>query len=261
MVEIGAIFTTRSGTLQPRKISSRPPHSHEKFSRCLKEILPEFNSELLDFCMLHCMNRNAELHTGEERFAGINALVWLPKYYAACDVLLKSMGRTLGNLFADPKAAEEMISALKDTAAKAVAKDIESYKRTWTEKIAGEREQALAQATVWATRHAGHRTACPSCGSPSLIKGKSWGEVSTEMDDDTGLIIQRQSVLPSSFECIACGLKISGWSKLSAAGLGDAFTDTHTSSAAEYFNLHTEEELAEAQALAEPVFEEDFNEY
>ena len=40
--------------------------------------------------------------------------------------------------------------------------------------------------------------------------------------------MQRQTMLPSSFECLACKLKISGISKLSACGLGDAFTATST---------------------------------
>jgi len=49
--------------------------------------------------------------------------------------------------------------------------------------------------------------------------------------------------------------------KLAACGLGDTFTAATTSSAAEFFDLHTDEELEEARRLAEPEFEEDFNEY
>src|SRR5882724_6746415 len=37
----------------------------------LNELLPDFSKELQNFCALHCGNRNAELHTGEERFSGI----------------------------------------------------------------------------------------------------------------------------------------------------------------------------------------------
>lgn len=69
-------------------------------------------------------------------------------------------------------------------------------------------------------------------------------------------------MLPSSFECVACGLKISDLSKLSACGPGDAFTATSTSSPAEFFGLHTEDELDEARAVSyEPEWEPDFNEY
>ena len=65
---------------------------------------------------------------------------------------------------------------------------------------------------------------------------------------------------PSSFECVACGLRILGLSKLSAAGLGDAYTAKSSFTAAEFFRLYTEEELEEARN-ATPEFEEDFNEY
>jgi len=56
-------------------------------------------------------------------------------------------------------------------------------------------------------------------------------------------------MLPSSFECIACGLKIAGFSKLLACRLGNRFTARTISSAAEFFNLHTDEELEEALRL------------
>ena len=57
-------------------------------------------------------------------------------------------------------------------------------------------------------------------------------------------------MLPSAFECIACGLKISGLSKLSACGLGDAFTSTTRMTPAEYFGLYTEQDLEQARQKA-----------
>jgi hypothetical protein len=68
------------------------------------------------------------------------------------------------------------------------------------------------------------------------------------------MIVERQSMLPSNFECTACGLKISGYSKLNACGLGDAFTSTVQFDAAEYFGIESEED---PYAGMEP----DFNEY
>lgn len=73
--------------------------------------------------------------------------------------------------------------------------------------------------------------------------------------------MQKQMMLPSEFECVACGLKISGLSKLSACGLGDAFTSTSIMTPAEFFGLYTQQDLEEARAEgAEPQWEEDFNE-
>jgi hypothetical protein len=226
----------------------------------MQELLPEFTDELANFCAVHCARRNAELHSGDAAFVGLGTSAWLPKYYASCGVFLRFMGKNLSDLFSDPKTAEDLIASLQDTAAKAVAQDIEVHKRIWAAKNHEDQQLSIAQAVAWATRHAGHRVTCPACGSPALLHGSAQGPVTTEVGVDE--IVQRQTMLPSSFECIACGLKISGFSKLSACGLGDAFTATSTSSAAEFFNLHTDEELEEARASSmEPELEEDFNEY
>jgi DNA-directed RNA polymerase subunit RPC12/RpoP len=147
---------------------------------------------------------------------------------------------------------------MQDAAAKVVARDIHAYKERWERKAAEERTEALVQASAWATRQEGHRVKCPACGSPALVQGSPQGAVRTDIAED--MVVQRQMMVPSLFECIACGLKISGLSKLSAAGLGDAYTATSTSSVAEFFGLYTHEDLEEARGAAEPQWEEDFNE-
>jgi len=225
----------------------------------LQELLRDFTKELDDFCASHCARRNAELHSGEGVFADLGTSAWLPKYYATCGVFLRSMGKSLGDLFDDPKTAEEMVVSLQDSAAKAVAKDVGAYRQVWGNKNPDEQKASLAQATAWATRHSGHRVPCPACGSPALIHGSSQGVVTTQVGED--VIVQKQTMQPSAFQCIACGLKIFGFSKLSACGLGDAFTATSRSSPAEFFGLHTDEELEEASEKSlEPEGEEDFNE-
>ena len=67
--------------------------------------------------------------------------------------------------------------------------------------------------------------------------------------------MQRQAQLPSSFECIACGLRISGFSKLSACGLGDVFSKKSIYTPADFFDLYTEDDLEQAAK----EFEADFN--
>jgi hypothetical protein len=227
----------------------------------LQELLPDFTEELATSCMMHCSRRNAELHTGEEAFAKLGTSEWLAKFYASCEVLLQSMGMTLEDLFDDPKSAQEMVASLQDRAAMAVKKDIALYEELWKQKTPEERLEAAAQAAAWATRQAGHRANCPACASNGLIRGSGQGPVSTEIEED--IVIQKQTMLPSTFECVACGLKIAGWSKLAAAGLGDAFTSTLTQSPAEFFDLYTSEEMQEARAYGEPADsgdEYDFNE-
>ncbi|MFN2576129.1 MAG: hypothetical protein ABR607_00395 [Pyrinomonadaceae bacterium] len=151
-----------------------------------------------------------------------------------------------------------MISTLEDAAAKAVEQDIKAHAQVWTNRDAKDREAAALQAESWAIRQAGHRVGCPSCESRALTQGNPSGPVSTEIGNDE--VIQRQTMLPSSFECIACGLRILGLSKLSACGLGDAFSARSTYSAAEFFDLYTADELEEARK-EHPEYEVDFNEY
>ena len=60
----------------------------------------------------------------------------------------------------------------------------------------------------------------------------------------------RQRVLPAKFECVACQLKISGLSQLSACGLGAPYKSTTTYNAADFY--------ADQYAAG---FEDDNNEY
>jgi hypothetical protein len=170
------------------------------------------------------------------------------------------MGKGLEDAFSDPKLAADIIASLQDKAAKSVEKDIQASRQLWEAKGADEREALKEQAVAWAARYAGHRTACPACGNPALLRGSGQGSVTTEIGQD--IVVQKQTMLPSAFECVACGLKIAGLSKLSACGLGDAFVATSRLSPAEFFGLYTEQDLEEARAAAgEPEWEEDFNEY
>ena len=222
----------------------------------LKELVPDFTDEVASFCTKHADRRNSELHTGELAFDTLGTSEWLPKYYSTCSVLLEFMGSNLDAFVSNPEAAKAMISSFEDETAKAVGKDISAHAQVWSNKTDKEREAAVAQAQSWATKQSGHRVECPACHSAALVYGGATGTVTTKVNGDG--VVQRQTMLPSSFECISCGLRISGLSKLSACGLGDAFTATFAYSAAEFFELYTEEEIEEARE-AIPEWEPDFN--
>lgn len=240
-----------------KKFMATTVGTKEVISR-LSELVPTFTQEHAGFCTQHIERRNAELHTGELAFSAIGTASWLPRYYATCKVLLESMGKQLVDLVSDSRAAEAMIESLEDAAAKAVHQDISAHSKVWANKSDAGRKRATGQAATWARRQTGHRVTCPACNSPALVQGTPSGPVTTKVDGDD--VIQRQAVLPASFECIACGLRISGLSKLAAAGLGDAFTGKSVYTAAEFFGLHTEDELEEARREGR-VYEDDFNEY
>lgn len=81
--------------------------------------------------------------------------------------------------------------------------------------------------------------------------GSPVGQIKTSVDEEG--IEEKQAMLPTHFECVACGLKISGYSRLLACGLGDTFISTTFCDAVEYFNIDVVE-------MARDMLAEDNNE-
>jgi DNA-directed RNA polymerase subunit RPC12/RpoP len=214
----------------------------------LKELLPEFTEEMHGFCSQHVEKRNAELHTGELAFASYKTSLWLPKFYLTCKALLTSIGKDLSGFVRDADEAEVLIVSLSEAAAKSVNQDIAAYTKVWVNKTDEEKEEASLVAANWATRQAGHRVECPACSSQALIHGSPSGSVIRKLSEDEDEVEEKQRVIPASFECIACGLRIAGFSKLSACGLGDPFTSTSRYTPAEFFGLYSEDKLEEARS-------------
>ncbi|EPQ1936399.1 TPA: hypothetical protein ACGSO8_004217 [Pseudomonas aeruginosa] len=206
----------------------------EVFKR-LAAILPDFTKEHESFGILHTGRRNTELHSGELGFDGIKSSVWLPRFYQTSEVLLLSIGMTLEDFFGEDEAkvAKQVIVAAVDDSAKAVKGDVEAHKKVWLAKNDKERAMLVAQAEVRATRQAGHRVECPACASPALVVGEPVSAPVQILRD--GEITERQEHLPNHFECVACGLKITGLSRLTAVGLGDRYKKTQVYDAAEYY--------------------------
>jgi len=215
----------------------------------LRDIVPGFNSSLEGFAFTHMSRRNEELHSGNTPFNGLTTSKWLPSFYEVCDVLVRSMGGTLELFLGSKEAAEiaeKMIAAARDDAAKSVERTIKGHREAFLKKDEDEQQDLLDQAAVWATRHDGHRVKCPACSADAILSGDPIAAPIQHLEDDH--IIEKQDYLPSKFECVACGLKISGFPQLTASGLGDTYTATFTYDAVEYYGQ-----------MMEPQYEEDFN--
>jgi hypothetical protein len=74
---------------------------------------------------------------------------------------------------------------------------------------------------------------CPACGSHALVVGEPVSAPVQRLND--GEITETQEYLPNRFECVACGLKITGLSKLAVTGLSDRYKKTQIYDAAEYY--------------------------
>lgn len=206
----------------------------EVFKR-LTAILPDFTKEHEGFGILHTGRRNAELHTGEPAFDGIKASVWQSRFYMACEILLSSMGMKLADFVGkdEAKVAKQLIAAAADDSAKAVKGEVEAHKKVWQAKRDKERATLSAQASVWATRQAGHRVGCPACASQALVVGEPVSAPVQRINN--GEVTETQEYLPNRFECVACGLKISGLSHLTVVGLGDRYKKTQVYDVAERY--------------------------
>jgi len=218
-----------------KKYSPKSITVNEVFVR-LSSILPDFTTELENFSKQHTGRRNSELHSGETAFDDIKVSVWQPRFYQTCEVLLASMGMTLRDFLGEEEAnvATQLIVAAADDSAKAAKGDVEAHQKVWFAKEQVERERLSSQAEVWATRQAGHRVKCPACASDALVAGEPVTAPVQRLKDDE--ITETQEHLPNYFECIACGLKIAGLSRLNAVGLGDRYKNTQVYDAAEYYS-------------------------
>jgi len=213
-----------------------------------------FTREHSNFCASHVARRNSEVHSGSMPFENLGTSSWLPNFFMVTQILADEIGESLESLLGREvaKQAKEEIEALKDDTANAVKGTIATHKTVWGDASPEEQEQARRQAATVSLRHYGHRVNCPACGCTALLVGKAAGEAKAEVSDDG--IIERQVMRPETFQCVACSLKINGYSKLRAAGLGDSYISTSSYDALEYFDVDIDEHIRDMMA-------DDNNEY
>lgn len=217
-----------------RQHSARSIDANEVFSR-LGEIFSEFTKDDQSFCKRHSGRRNAELHSGETPFDGVDGINWHAEFYKACTLLLSSMGLSLMEFVGEEKAgmAEKLISAAADKAAKSVLGDVAASAKQWMALDKNDQVAALTHAKAWASKQYGHRVECPSCRAVSLVFGDPISAPHQVLEDDA--ITETQEYLPDRFECVACGLKILGLAKLTAVKLSSRYKKTVIYDAAEYY--------------------------
>lgn len=210
-----------------------------------ESIFSDFTREMLNFSIAHINKRNSELHSGALPFEGIDSSSWLPMFYSVCKVLVNEIDETLESLLGSEiaKEAKSHIAAREDESAKLVKETINAHKTIWNEKQDDEKSKLSKQADLLSNYRHGRRVKCPACDNFALILGSSTGTPKIIVDEDE--IIEKRTLLPSFFKCVACGLKVTGYSKLVACRLGNIFQLTDYYDANEYFEIESEEEILE----------------
>ena len=228
-----------------RKIKPKSIATSEVIRR-LEKLLENFTIEISGFCLEHLNRRNMELHTGNS-IGEITDKTWISQFYRACEVLLDSFDDKLDNLLPEPDVARRMIEGLREEAAKAVDAEIKAHRLIWEKRSDDEKEDARKGAEQWATTNDGRKVQCPSCKSDALLHGEAIAVIGRRLKERT--IVTKRRMLATAFECTACGLGISGFSRLLACGLGTEYAAI-SESPAEHLGLYTSEDMESAREEA-----------
>ncbi len=190
--------------------------------------------------------RNDELHTGASAFTDYTAQKWLAGFYRCCQTLAKSLDYDLVNLFGKVEAdvALSELTQVEADVKNTVKNNIAAYEKVFVAKEQEEKDALFAEsekklAQLVHLRH--HRSVCPACKGPASVQGDPFGQESRQ--DDDGEIVVRQSVLPSSFNCGNCNLKLNGYAELCVVGLGNPYTRTRRYSPEEFYGMRAEEDI------------------
>jgi len=154
--------------------------------------------------------------------------------------LADHQGESLASLFGASEAAvaEGILGKAEESVVSKVKALIAAHSKVFQAKDDDEKAKLTAQANEEAEKlsHRGHhRVECPSCKCTATVQGTTYGGERLEHRD--GLIIVRESVIPTKFVCNACGLRLSGYQELVAAGVGDHFTHRSEYSPPDYYEL------------------------
>lgn len=184
--------------------------------------------------------RNEEVHTGAAAFEEYPTQQWIAGFYKCCKILCEFQGESLNSLFGDDieKEAELILTEVEESVIGKTKSLIAAHSKVFGGKDADKREELKETAQKNGDRlsyRGYHRVECPSCQCTATVFGEPYGKQNIENTDDE--IIVRQSILPTKFNCIACELKLTSYSSLKAAGIGNHYTRRNNYSPEEYYDM------------------------
>jgi hypothetical protein len=209
------------------------------FIRC-EHLIPEFSAAERDRALQLIELRNSELHSGTPAFEAQTTSAWLPEFFRLCKMLLTFQGLDLKDLFGEEEAAaaHAMIDAAENKVVGAVKQRIGDARKAFKKLTKGQQSDATSRAERRVHTRAFSWTfpyfvGCPACGASGLMQGKAITTSAPRMDDE-GILVDT-AVLPSSFDCLACGLTLGGYAELHAADLGGQYSVSRYFDPMEYF--------------------------
>ena len=207
------------------------------FLRC-QHIAAGFTKKDVEKTLTIVERRNAELHSGDTPFDGLQTKLWLPEYFRLCQLLLKSQQRSLDELFGagEATAAQAMIDASDKKTAVTVKKAVQEKKKEFKALDSKVRRSKKSESRILSLGRAlphSRETICPACSCSSRIFGEVVRLGEPKAVDEK--LVRDIAILPVAFECFGCGLKLSGHTELHAADLGGQYSTTETIDPVDYY--------------------------
>ena len=235
------------------RVPRRSIASSKVLSLC-QTLFPNFTPDDQQAANALVNRRNDELHTGAAAFAEYTTQQWIAGFYRSCRSLCEALGESLESLFGADEAnvAEQVLSKTENEVKQRVASSIAAYKKVFEGLTEPKREaatKAAADAADMLAYQRHHQVTCPACGSKATVQGTPFGRENITNDED-GIVI-KQAVVPHSFSCIACNLKLDGYPELNTANLGDQYTRKTTYTPDEYYGLIDPENIDVIQELVD----------
>jgi hypothetical protein len=211
------------------------------FDRC-QAVIPTFDKGAYEYCIIMSELRNAELHSGEAAFEGLDTGRWLPRHYELAELVLTHVRKSLEDYLGDDGAerARAMLDDIKRVMRANVEEKISACKKWYTQLDSEERAKKRADLTEkfigLTDKFTGITTiACPACWVPGVVGGKISAYGKPKIRD--GEVRVEVRVLPNEFRCGCCSLSLSGYGELNHAEIGGILTVDKYEDPVEFFDV------------------------
>ena len=214
-------------TVDPRTIIAKTV-----FAR-IARLSKDFDKTQVAFCMLMMGRRNADLHSGELPYEGLNPDTWASKFWRAAELMLQANDMSLNDWVGEVEAARaaELINLASTVLEQAVEARIETHRVRFEEAYATDesktqvRQQARGGRLVRAMdfgKHAGDTLmseTCPACQCDGLLSADRWTEEEGQIDWEAGIEIVKVHYTTLAYRCGVCKIRFDGQEELSHSHL------------------------------------------
>lgn len=205
----------------------------------LSSLVTEFDGRTEKFCQQISLRRNAELHSGEVPFQGMELQAWEGQYWRAAQILLEDMSLSLDDWIgaSEAKAPKLLVEQAMAARRAAAGHRVEEAKARFASKPSAERHALLKDAEAKRPYHYRHylgehewNVRCPACSGNALMGGdlvseEVTGDIDPEYPWEESV---EKTYSADQFFCPTCELILDGRDEIEEVGLDAEFNQTET---------------------------------